>query len=60
MIDVRAAVILLGSAGCGAIAGALQLAAGGSWPDSLRAAGAALALAVGVLALVVKDSKSPE
>lgn len=60
MIDVRAAVILLGSVGVGAIAGALRLAAGGSWPDSLGVAGAALAFAVGVLALVVKESDSPQ
>lgn len=60
MIEVRAALILLGSAGCGAIAGALRLAAGGSWPDALLTASAGFGVAVGVLVVLVKRDSSPE
>ncbi|GAA1465005.1 hypothetical protein GCM10009603_43930 [Nocardiopsis exhalans] len=60
MLEVRAALILLGSAGCGVITGALRLAAGTSWPDSLLAAGAAAGAALGILVLVVKADRSPE
>lgn len=58
MIDVRAALVLLGSGGCGAIAGALRLAAGGGWPDALLTAGAAVAATVTVLVVLVKTDRS--
>lgn len=58
MIDVRAAVILLGSAGCGVVTGALRLVAGDSWPNALLAAAAASGIALGVLATVVKADDS--
>lgn len=53
MIEVRAALILLASAGCGVLTAALRLAAGASWPDSLLAAGAASGAALGILAFVI-------
>ncbi|WP_285758626.1 hypothetical protein [Nocardiopsis ansamitocini] len=58
MIEVRAALILLGSTGCAALAGALRLAAGASWPDALLAAGAGFGAAVGVLVLMVERDRS--
>lgn len=58
MIDVRAALVLLGSGGCGAIAGALRLAAGGGWPEALLTAGAAAAAAIGILTMLVKADRS--
>lgn len=58
MIEVRATVILLGSAGCAFVTGALGLAASASWPESLLAAGGAAGVAVGVLTTLVKDDDS--
>lgn len=60
MIEVRAALILLGSTGCGVLAGTLRLAAGASWPDALLAAGAAFGAAVGILTLVVRSDRSSD
>jgi hypothetical protein len=57
MIEVRAALILLGSTGCGAVAGALCLAAGASWPAALLGAGSAVGAAFGVLCLVVESGR---
>ncbi|XKK39446.1 hypothetical protein HFP72_35225 [Nocardiopsis sp. ARC36] len=53
-MTVRMAVILIGAAGCAALAGALRLVDGASWPEALLVAGAALGAAVGLLATVVK------
>lgn len=55
MIEVRAALILLGSAGCGVLAAALQLADGGSWPSALLLGGSAAAGACALLVLLVRS-----
>ncbi|MEU0238043.1 hypothetical protein ABZ234_10160 [Nocardiopsis sp. NPDC006198] len=55
-MTVRMAVILIGAAGCAALAGALRLVDRASWPE---AAGAALGAAVGLLATVVKGEDPP-
>lgn len=60
MIEVRAALVLLGSAGAGAVTGALRLAAGASWPDAVLAAGAAFGGALGLLLVVVKGERAEE
>ncbi|MEU5858725.1 hypothetical protein ABZ799_25675 [Nocardiopsis dassonvillei] len=59
MIEVRAALILVDSKGCAALAGALRLAAGASWSDVLLAAGAVFGAAVGILVLLVRSDRSP-
>lgn len=58
MIEVRAAVILLGSAGCAVVTGALGLAAGASWPEALLMAAGSVAAAFAVLTHVVTDDPS--
>ncbi len=53
MLEVRVALILIGSAMIGAITVGLCLADGTSWPSALLSGGAAAGAAVGVLALAI-------
>ncbi|GAA1749001.1 hypothetical protein GCM10009834_02260 [Streptomonospora arabica] len=56
MIGMRAALTLLGSAGIGALAAALTLADGGSWPAALLMGGAAATGACGLLAWLIRSA----
>jgi hypothetical protein len=54
MLDVRTALILLGSAGVGVLAVALRLADGGSWPAALLVGGGAAAGACALLGMLIR------
>lgn len=57
MIDLRAAVILLGSLTIAGIAVALRLADSATWPTALLTGGAAFCAACGLFVVLVKNSK---
>ncbi|MGI5122819.1 hypothetical protein ACQEU5_25210 [Marinactinospora thermotolerans] len=54
MLDVRTALILLGSTGAGALAVALCLADGDSWPAALLVGGGAAAGACALLGMLIR------
>lgn len=56
MLDLRTALILLGTALVSLMAGGLQLADGQSWPAALFTAGTAGGVALGVLSAVIAKS----